>query len=80
MPYTYIVQCQDGSFYTGWTINLEKRIKTHNEGKGGHYTRAKRPVKLVYWEEWESREEAQRRENAIKKMSRKEKESLIQAL
>ena len=77
MNYTYIVQCKDGSLYTGWTNNLEKRIKAHNEGKGAKYTKARRPVKLIYYEEFSSKEEAMRREYEIKHMSRKEKETII---
>ena len=48
MNYTYIVKCSDGSLYTGWTNNLEKRIKDHNAGRGAKYTKARRPVVLVY--------------------------------
>ena len=77
MNYTYIVQCKDGSLYTGWTNNLEKRIKAHTEGKGAKYTKARRPVKLMYYEEFSSKEEAMRREYEIKHMSRKEKETII---
>lgn len=75
--YTYILRCSDDTFYTGWTTDLKKRIKVHNLGKGAKYTRARVPVTLVYWEEYESREEAMKREVAIKKLTRKKKESLI---
>ena len=75
--YVYIVKCGDGSLYTGWTNNLEARIKTHNLGKGGKYTRSRLPVELVYFEGFSSKEEAMKREAAIKKLSRKEKEFLI---
>ena len=51
MNYTYIVRCSDGSLYTGWTNDLEKRIKAHNEGKGAKYTKSRRPVELVYYED-----------------------------
>ena len=77
MNYTYILKCRDDSLYTGWTNNLEKRLITHNEGKGAKYTKARRPVELVYYEEFQTREEAMKREYAIKQMSRKEKETLI---
>lgn len=77
MYYTYILKCRDDSLYTGWTNNLEKRLITHNEGKGAKYTKARRPVELVYYEEFQTREEAMKREYAIKQMSRKEKEALI---
>ena len=74
---TYILRCNDGSFYTGWTNNLENRIKTHNFGKGGKYTRSRLPVELVYSESFETKQEAMKREREIKKLSRIEKEKLI---
>ena len=75
--YTYLLQCADGSLYCGWTSNLERRVKAHNAGQGAKYTRSRRPVKLVYWEEYDTREEAMRREWQIKQMRRNEKEQLI---
>ena len=78
MNYTYIVECKDGTLYTGWTNNLEKRIADHNSGNGAKYTRARKPVTLVYYETFEAKEEAMKREYAIKHMSRKEKEKLIE--
>lgn len=78
MNYTYIVKCKDGSLYTGWTNNLEKRIRDHNEGKGAKYTKSRRPVVLAYYEEFQTKEDAMRREYAIKKMGRKEKEKLLE--
>ena len=78
MNYTYIVECKDGTLYTGWTNNLEKRIADHNSGKGAKYTPARKPVTLVYYETFEAKEEAMKREYAIKHMSRKEKEKLIE--
>ena len=80
MNYTYILKCNDGTLYTGWTNNLEKRVKDHNEGKGAKYTKARRPVSLVYYEEFESKEEAMKREYAIKQMSRSEKLKLTLSL
>ena len=77
MNYTYIVRCKDGSLYTGWTNDIEKRIKAHNERKGPKYTKSRRPVKLVYYEEFQTKEEAMKREYAIKHMRRKEKEKII---
>lgn len=77
MNYTYILKCKDGSLYTGWTNDLKKRITSHNAGKGAKYTKARRPVELVYYEEFQTREEAMKREYAIKQLSRKEKEALI---
>ncbi|HIS46472.1 MAG TPA: GIY-YIG nuclease family protein [Candidatus Scybalocola faecigallinarum] len=73
MNYTYMVQCSDGSLYTGWTNDLDKRIRAHNEGHGAKYTRPRRPVKLVYWEEFETKEEAMKREASIKKLTRAQK-------
>ena len=78
MNYTYIVECADGTLYTGWTTNVQKRVKAHNEEKSGaKYTKAKRPVKLVYYEGYETKEEAMRREYAIKQLTRKQKRELI---
>lgn len=77
MNYTYILKCKDGTLYTGWTNNLEKRLKDHNEGKGAKYTKARRPVELVYYETFSTKEEAMSREYAIKQMKRNEKEALI---
>lgn len=80
MNYTYIVSCRDGSLYTGWTKDLERRIKAHNEGKGAKYTKSRRPVKLVYYEEFETKQEAMRREYEIKQLSRREKEQLVRKI
>ena len=77
MNYTYILKCKDDSLYTGWTNDLKKRITSHNAGKGAKYTKARRPVELDYYEEFQTREEAMKREYAIKQLSRKEKEALI---
>ena len=77
MNYTYGLLCADGTLYTGWTNDLKKRITSHNAGKGAKYTKARRPVELVYYEEFQTREEAMKREYAIKQLSRKEKEALI---
>ena len=77
MNYAYILKCKDDSLYTGWTNDLKKRITSHNAGKGAKYTKARRPVELVYYEEFQTREEAMKREYAIKQLSRKEKEALI---
>ena len=78
MNYVYILRCKDDSLYTGWTNNLEKRIKAHSDGKGAKYTKARLPVELVYFEEYETKIDAMRREYAIKKMKRKEKLMLIE--
>lgn len=77
MNYTYILKCSDSTLYTGWTNNLEKRIKDHNDGKGAKYTKARRPVELVYYEQFECKEDAMKREYAIKQLTRKQKENLI---
>jgi len=79
MPFVYIVKCADGSYYTGWTTNLARRLADHNAGRGGHYTRGRRPVRLVYWEVLPDRAAAQKRELAIKRAGRKVKERLIAA-
>ena len=76
--YTYIERCKDGSLYTGWTNDIERRLEMHNQGKGAKYTRGRRPVKLIYLEKFSTREEAMKREAAIKKLKRKEKLLLIQ--
>lgn len=77
MNYTYILECADGSYYTGWTNDLERRVREHNEKKGAKYTRGRTPVKLVYYETFETKSEALKREVAIKKLSRPEKDALI---
>lgn len=78
MNYIYIVRCADGSLYTGWTTNLERRVRAHNAGRGAKYTRSRGPVELVYHEAFETKVEAMRREYAIKQMTREEKLVLIQ--
>ena len=75
--YTYILECSDGSFYCGWTNDLAHRLETHNAGHGAKYTRSRRPVKLVYYESFPTREQAMSREWHIKRMTRSEKERLI---
>lgn len=76
--YTYIVRCSDGSFYTGWTNHLDERVKAHNSGNGAKYTKTRTPVELVYYEEFDSKTEAMKREYAIKQLSRKKKEELVE--
>jgi putative endonuclease len=73
----YIVCCADGSLYTGWTTNLDRRIAQHNTGRGATYTRHRRPVTLVYREDAPDRGTAMRRELAIKRLDRPRKERLI---
>ena len=78
MNYVYILRCRDGSLYTGWTNDLEKRLKAHNSGSASKYTRTRLPAELVYFEEWESKEAAMSREWHIKRLSREEKLKLIE--
>lgn len=75
--YTYILKCSDGTYYTGWTNDIEKRLRAHNSGKGCKYTHSRCPVTLMYLEESETKEEAMSREWHIKRLSREEKEKLI---
>ena len=77
MHYAYIVKCSDGTYYTGYTNDLEKRLLTHNAGKGAKYTRNRLPVEIVYFEEYEDKSEAMKREYAIKRLTREQKEKLI---
>lgn len=79
MNYVYLLRCSDDSLYCGWTTDLEHRIEAHNNGSGAKYTRSRLPVKLVYYEEYEDRSQALRRESQIKKMNREEKLRLIKA-
>ena len=72
-----MLKCSDGTLYTGWTNDLEKRVEAHNSGKGAKYTKARRPVELAYYEEFETKEQAMKREYAIKQLGRKEKQELI---
>lgn len=77
MNYVYMLRCADGSLYTGWTNDLERRVKNHNLGLGGKYTRSRRPVELVYFEPCETKEAAMSREWHIKRLKREEKLRLI---
>lgn len=77
MNYVYILKCSDNSFYTGWTNDLHKRIRTHNLKKGAKYTRGRTPVKLVYYEAYEDKITALKREYEIKKLPRNRKLELI---
>ncbi len=75
--YCYIVECADGTFYTGWTTDPKRRVEQHNRGVGAKYTRYRRPVRLVYVEPQKNRSEAMRRELTIKKYSHARKKDLI---
>ncbi len=77
--YTYIAECSDGSLYTGYTTDLEKRLLVHNRGEGARYTRGRLPVHLVYWERHETRSAAMAREAQIKRWSRKKKQELVRS-
>ena len=78
--YTYMVLCADGTLYTGWTVNLAKRVEVHNSGNGAKYTSTRLPVSLVYYEVFDNKREAMSREWYIKKLSREGKEKLIKGL
>ena len=75
--YVYILRCGDGSLYTGWTNDLQKRVAAHAAGLGGKYTRSHLPVELVYHEQFETKQEAMRREVQIKNLTRGQKLALI---
>ncbi len=77
MYYVYILECKDGTLYTGWTINLDNRLAEHNQGKGAKYTRSRAPVVLKYFESLSTKKEALQREYFIKQLSREEKLKLI---
>ena len=79
MHYVYILRCADDTLYTGWTTDVERRVAVHNSGKGAKYTRARLPVELVYTEEFEDKIEPQKREYAIKQLTRAGKEALIES-
>jgi predicted GIY-YIG superfamily endonuclease len=76
--YLYILRCADGTLYTGITPDVEKRLEAHRSGKGAKYTRGRSPLELVYQETCGSHSDALKREAAVKKLSRTQKESLIQ--
>ena len=76
MHYTYMLKCKDGTYYIGYTNDLEKRVKAHNEGKGAKYTKGRGPVELIYYEEYEEKSIAMRREWEIKRLTKSQKEEL----
>jgi putative endonuclease len=75
--YFYVLECSDGSFYAGYTVNIEKRIRTHNEGKGAKYTRGRTPVSLVIVKEYTTKREAMQMEYQFKQLNRLQKEKYI---
>lgn len=77
MNYCYVLQCNDGSYYTGWTNDIGKRYKAHSEGKGAKYTKGRGPLKLVMVEEYETKEQAMKREYQLKHLTRRQKEKII---
>lgn len=78
MNHTYMIECEDGSLYTGWTNNLEKRFAQHVAGKGAKYTRSHKPVRIVYDEISDTPQQAQKREYQIKRLSHAQKLALIE--
>ena len=79
MNYVYILECSDGTLYTGWTTDIQKRLNIHNAGKGAKYTRSRLPVKLVYSEQFDSKSDALRREYQIKQLAKAQKLLLIKS-
>lgn len=77
--FCYIVECVDGSLYTGWTTDVARRVREHNAGRGAQYTRSRRPVRLAYSEAAVDRAAAMRRERALKALPRRRKLAMIQA-
>ncbi|WP_148411823.1 GIY-YIG nuclease family protein [Murimonas intestini] len=75
--YTYILRCSDGTLYTGWTNDLDKRVADHNAGKGAKYTKGRTPVSVAYYEVFKTKQEAMHREYEIKHMSRAKKQQLL---
>jgi len=75
--YMYILLCSDGSLYTGYTDNLARRVRKHNSGQGAKYTKSRRPVRLLYWEKYASKQQAMQREWAVKQWKRAEKLRLL---
>lgn len=75
--YVYIVQCRDGTYYTGYTPDIKKRVELHNKGKGAKYTRDRRPIELVWYKEYRYFRKAFLEEKRIKRLTRERKEKLI---
>lgn len=78
MSWAYLVRCNDGSLYAGWAADIEKRVETHNSGKGAKYTRSRLPVTLAWAQEYATKSEAMVQEAALKKMTKAAKEALVQ--
>ena len=80
MHYTYMLKCKDNTYYIGYTNDLQKRLKAHNEGKGAKYTKGRGPVELIYYEEFEDKSVAMRREWEMKRLSKSQKEELRKSM
>ncbi len=80
MPYVYILQCRDDTFYTGYAMDLQRRFEEHQQGLGCKYTRGRLPVQLVYWETCPSKSAAMQREYQIKQLNKDAKKKLIASL
>jgi putative endonuclease len=78
MHYVYVVECADGTYYTGYTTDVERRVAEHDAGEGAKYTRGRTPVDLVHVERYDTRSAAMSREHEIKSLSRRAKERLIE--
>jgi len=78
--FIYILECADGTYYTGYTTDLDRRLNAHNKGKGAKYTRTRRPVRRLYEEVFSTKQEAMQREYAIKQLTRLQKERLIKGV
>ncbi|WP_338740701.1 GIY-YIG nuclease family protein [Haloplanus salilacus] len=78
MHYVYVVECADGTYYTGYTTDVERRVAEHDAGEGAKYTRGRTPVELVHAERYETRSAAMSREHEIKSLSRQAKERLVE--
>ena len=78
--YVYILECADGSLYSGWTKDLEKRVAAHSAGRGAKYPRSRLPVRLRYYEKFDEKKDALRRECALKRLTHAEKKKLIESL
>ena len=76
--HVYVVECDDGTYYTGYTTDVERRVAEHNDGTGAKYTRGRRPVELVHAESFDTQSAAMQREYAIKQLRRPAKERLVQ--
>ncbi|WP_435100932.1 GIY-YIG nuclease family protein [Halarchaeum sp. P4] len=79
MHHVYVLECRDGTYYTGYTTDVERRVREHNSGRAAKYTRGRTPVELVHTEAYETKSEAMSREYEIKQLSRRQKEELVES-